>query len=94
MARSDSSDSLAVGTRVRVKPGVTAPEFADVSCAGWTGQITERVGKKTAPKYVVAWDDATLAALPAGYRERCEQKGLLFEMSCFGGEDLEPAEAA
>jgi hypothetical protein len=52
----------------------------------------ERVGKKADPKYVVAWDEQTLAALPAGYRERCEQKGLLFEMSCFAGNELEPAD--
>ena len=92
MARSSSAGPFDVGARVRVKSGVTAPELTDVSCAGWTGQIVERVGKKTDPKYVLAWDEQTLVALPAGYRERCEEKGLLFEMSCFAADDLEPAE--
>jgi hypothetical protein len=92
MARTSSSGPFDEGAHVRVKPGVTAPELPDVLCAGWTGQIAERVGKKTDPKYVVAWDDATLAALPEGYRERCEQKGLLYEMSCFAADDLEPAD--
>ncbi|HUG90855.1 MAG TPA: hypothetical protein VML55_08485 [Planctomycetaceae bacterium] len=86
------SGDFDVGASVRVKPGVTAPEFPDVSCAGWTGRVAERVGKKADPKYVVAWDEATLAALPPGYRERCEQKSLLFEMSCFAADELDPAE--
>jgi hypothetical protein len=92
MARESASDKFDVGTRVRVKPGVSAPEIPDVACTGWSGTIAERIGKKSHPKYVVAWDEATLAALPAGYRERCEQKGLLFEMSCFTGGELESAE--
>jgi hypothetical protein len=91
MAGKSASDRYDVGTRVRVKPGVSAPELPDVGCGGWSGAVAEVIGKKADPKYVVAWDASTLAALPDGYRERCEQKGLLFEMSCFTGEELEPA---
>jgi hypothetical protein len=92
MSSKNSPDLFDVGTRIRVKPGVSAPEFPDVSCGGWSGSIAERIGKKTAPKYVIAWDAATLARLPSGYRERCEQAGLLFEMSCFAADDLEAIE--
>ena len=93
MSRPSSSPPFAVGDHVRVKSGVVAPELADVSCAGWTGRIMERVGKKAEPKYVVGWDESTLAALPQGYREQCEQTGLLYEMSCFAAGELEPYDA-
>ena len=92
MTREKSNPLLSPGTAVRVRAGVAAPEFPDVDCTGWTGRVTEVLNKKTNPKYVVAWDDATLSGLPDDYHQRCEQAGLLFELSCFPGDDLEPLE--
>lgn len=92
MAKKQATGKLSPGTRVRVKPGVTIPEFPDVSCAGWTGTVAELVGKKTEPKYIVEWDEATLRQMPPSYVKECERRNLFYRMACLGGEDLEPAE--
>ncbi|WP_166821398.1 hypothetical protein [Thalassoroseus pseudoceratinae] len=81
---------FALGTPVRVRPGITAPEFPDVECAGWTGVVRDTIGKKSDPQYVVEWDDATISAMPDGYEQQCEEKNLLFSMSCFTEAQLEP----
>ncbi len=81
---------LAPGTPVRVRPGITAPEFPDVVCEGWTGVVRDTIGKKSDPQYVVEWDDGTIDAMPDGYQEQCEEKNLLFSMSCFTEAQLEP----
>ena len=93
MAKKRTTGKLSAGTRIRVKSGVSAPEFPDVPCEGWTGSVSELIGKKAAPKYVVEWDNATIGKMPAAYREQCEQKGLFYRMSCFSGEELEAVDA-
>src|ERR1700690_3661376 len=67
MAKKKTSEALAVGARVRVKSGTTIPEFPDVPCGGWTGTVVEMTGKKPNSKFVIEWDDATLAAIPEPY---------------------------
>lgn len=84
-----SGDTLAPGTRIRVKSGVTIPEFPDVECGGWTGSIAELTGKKADPKYVIEWDDAVVAAMPRAYVEQCEEGQIYYRMACFGRDDLE-----
>jgi hypothetical protein len=81
---------IPVGTPVRVRAGVTAPEFPEVSCGGWTGVVRDHTGPKAAPQMVVEWDAATLARIPPAYREQCEERNLLYTMSCFPESDLEP----
>jgi len=83
---------LSPGQKIRIKPGVTAPEFPDVSCAGWTGTIMELIGKKTDPQYVVEWDAATLDAMPQSYQDQCEERNLTYSYSCFSLSDMEVVE--
>jgi hypothetical protein len=92
MAKKKASDELAVGARVRVKSGTSVPENPDVACGGWTGTVIEATGKKPNTKYVIEWDDATLAALPESYLRTCEAQGLFYRMVCLDGASLEPAE--
>ena len=92
MAKKKASDKLAIGTRVRAKSGVTAPEFPDVPCEGWTGTITELSGKKSDPMYVIEWDAATVDNMPADYRQQCEERNLFYGMACFGRGEIDPCE--
>ena len=92
MAKKKSAGKLGEGTRIRIRDGVTAPEFPDVSCAGWTGTIADVIGKKAEPQFVVEWDAATLERLPAAYREQCEQRNLLYTMACFPRESFDVLE--
>ncbi len=83
---------LSPGQKICIKPDVTAPEFPDVSCAGWTGTIRELIGKKADPQYVVEWDEATLSRMPKSYQDQCEAQNLMFSLSCFSMEDMEVVE--
>ena len=90
MAKKKTTGGIAVGTRVRVKPDVTAPEFPDVSCGGWTGTVVDVTGARSAePKFVIEWDGDTLAAMPESYRTQCEQQNLLSTMACLPRDDFE-----
>lgn len=89
MPKKKSTDRLSPGTRIRVKAGVCVPEFPEIHCDGWSGRIVELTGKKSDPKFVIEWDEATLQSLPASYVKECEQKGLFYRMACFTGDDLE-----
>ncbi|HET6323213.1 MAG TPA: hypothetical protein VFG04_00830 [Planctomycetaceae bacterium] len=86
-----SHDELALGARVRVKAGTTMPEFPDVACGGWVGSIVETSGKKPNTKYIVEWDEATLATMPEPYLKLCEAQGLYHRMACLEGSALEAA---
>jgi hypothetical protein len=91
MARKKASDALPIGTRIRVKPGTTVPEFPELTCGGWTGTIADSSGKKPDTKYIVEWDDPTLALLPESYVKLCESRGLYHRMVCLDEGVLEPA---
>jgi hypothetical protein len=91
MAKKKASQKpkLSPGQRIRIKAGVTAPEFPDVSCAGWTGVVMELIGKKTDPGYVVEWDRETLEAMPESYKDECEERKLMYSFACFSLSDME-----
>ena len=89
MSKKKTSDKLTVGTRIRTKTGVTAPEFPEVSCEGWTGRVNDLTGKKSDPKYVIEWDESIIESMPVAYVEQCEQKNLFYRMACFAGDELE-----
>lgn len=91
--KSANNSKLAPGQAIRIKPGVTAPEFPDVSCAGWTGIIMELIGKKTDPQYVVEWDQSTLRQMPQSYKDQCEEQKLTYSFSCIAAGDMEVVEA-
>ena len=84
-----STGKLIVGSRVRVREGVNSPDFADVSFAGWTATILELSGKKPNQKFIVEFDDAVIAAMPADYLRRCEEQRLLYTMACLTADQLE-----
>jgi hypothetical protein len=90
MAKKKASGELE-GTRIRVKEGVTSPEFPDVSLAGWTGTVVETSGKPPSVKVVIEWDGETMAKMPAEYVSRCETQQLYYQMACLTDGDVEPA---
>ncbi len=90
--KSAKTPKLAPGQAIRIKPGVAAPEFPEVSCAGWTGVIMELMGK-TDPKYLVEWDQATLDNMPGSYKEQCEERTLTYSFCYFSSEDMEVVES-
>jgi hypothetical protein len=91
MAANNSTETLPVGTRIVVRAGVPSPDFDDVAYDGWTGSIVEHHGKKADPRYIVEWDAATLAAMPADYVARCEAQQIYHFMACLDREQVEPA---
>lgn len=90
--KSGKTSNLAPGQAIRIKPGVTAPEFPEVSCAGWTGIIMELIGKKTDPQYVVEWDQSTISRMPQSYKDQCEERNLTYSYSCLSAGDMEALE--
>jgi hypothetical protein len=89
MAKKKAAGGIAEGTPITVKPGVTSPEFSEVSIAGWTGKISEVTGKAPSQKLIIEWDDATLAKMPADYLAKCEAQQLYHRMACLPLEDVE-----
>lgn len=92
MAKKKSPGKLDVGIRIRAKAGVSAPEFPDVPCEGWTGTIIELSGKKSDPKYVIEWDESTVENMPADYKQQCEDQNLFYRMACFVRGEIDPCE--
>jgi hypothetical protein len=90
--KSAKTAKLVAGQAIRIKPGVAAPEFPEMSCAGWTGVIMELIGKKTDPQYVVEWDQLTLDHMPQSYKDQCEERNLTYSFSCFSADDMEVVE--
>ena len=90
MAKKKASGDLE-GSRIRVKPGVSSPEFPEISLAGWTGTIVESTGKPPEQKVIIEWDAATLAAMPAEYISKCESGQLFHMMASLGSNDVEAA---
>lgn len=86
-----ASGKLAIGSKVRVKPGVASPDFPEVSFAGWTATIMELSGKKPKQKFIIEFDDAVIAAMPPDYLARCEEQRLLYTMACLTSEEIELA---
>ena len=67
------------------------PEAPDLSIGGWTGSVVESQGRGDALKYIVHWDNATAARVPAAYQAKCESQGLCTDMVCLSAADIEPA---
>ena len=68
-----------VGNKVRVKPGVSDPDFPDMPLGGWSGIVTEIIEHEGQINCVFKLDDQTLASIHPIYRKRCERDGLDFE---------------
>jgi hypothetical protein len=79
---------FAVGNAVRVRSGVTDPDFPDIPLGGWAGTITE-VEDGNPPVYFIRWSQDTLKNMHPVYRKRSERDGLAFEDMWLGEDDLE-----
>jgi hypothetical protein len=83
-------ERFSVGSAVRVKKGVTDPDFPDIPLGGWAGTVQEADPEAEPPLYLVAWNRRTLGAMHSVYRTRCERDGLDSDSMWLGGGDLEP----
>src|SRR4051812_19450565 len=77
------------GAKVRVKRGVTDPDFPDIPLGGWAGTVKEVEQAEGEPTYLIKWDGRTLKGIHPVYRKRCERDGLEFETTGLSQEDLE-----
>jgi hypothetical protein len=89
----DSAGPFAVGSAVRVKPGVTDPDFPDRPLAGWSGTVRERDDGESPPLCLVAWDRRTLDGIDPEHRRRCERDGLDYDSMWLAADALEPVPA-
>lgn len=64
---------LPIGTRVRVKEGVTSMEFPEISMRDWKGVVRSIRGKR----YMLAFDDKTLGCMPTEYISSCEERQMI-----------------
>ena len=79
---------FAVGDKVRVRSGITDPDFPDIPLGGWAGTITE-VEDGIPPLYLIRWTQDMLKQMPPVYRNRCERDGLDHEEMRLGEDELE-----
>jgi hypothetical protein len=77
------------GTMVRVKPGITIPDFEDIPLGGWAGTIQDVDQRSAPPTYLIEWNRHTLNHMHPVYRKRCERDGLELESMWLGEDDLE-----
>jgi hypothetical protein len=87
----DSARPFAVGSAVRVKPGVTDPDFPDRALAGWSGTVRELDDAESPPLCLVAWDRRTLDGIDPEHRRRCERDGLDYDSMWLAADALGPA---
>jgi hypothetical protein len=80
---------LEPGTRVRVKSGVSDPDFPDVPLGGWAGTIKEVSRGAGEVTYLIEWNRDTLKGIHPVYRKRCDRDGLHHETMALGEDDLE-----
>lgn len=81
---------FAVGTEVRVKPGIKDPDFPDIPLGGWSGKIADVAQRKEGPVYQIEWDDRTLEAIHPVYVKRCKRDDLQLYTMSLGENDIEP----
>ena len=78
-----------VGDKVRVRPGVSDPDYDDLTIGGWTGTVAE-IQSGTPPTFLVGWSTETLKNQGTIYRNRCERDGLDSDEMWLEEGDLEP----
>jgi hypothetical protein len=79
---------FAVADAVRVKAGVTDPDYPDFPLEGWRGTVL-RVWELAPPLYLIQWDGQTLARIDPSYRERCHRDGFVLEEIWLGEDEIE-----
>jgi hypothetical protein len=86
--------AFAVGDRVRVRRGVTDPDFPDLPIGGWAGTVVEVQTQESPPTCLVRWGRATLDAVHPVFRKRSERDGFDIGEMWLGHDDLEPDDGA
>ena len=80
------------GDKVRVKYGVTDPDFPDIPLGGWSGTIEQIEQFDEEITYQIEWDKRTLDGMHPIYSKRCERDGLEVKIMWLGEESIEPDE--
>ena len=88
MSKTKNSPKFSVGDAVRVKLGVTDPDFPDIPFGGWAGTIAEV--EEDNPPYLIQLNERTLQSIHPIYYKRCERDGLEADQVWMLEEDLEP----
>lgn len=81
---------FSVGSRVRVKPGITDPDFKDIPLGGWAGTTTQVDRRSNPPTLLIEWNQSTLDHMHPVYRNRCERDGRFLECLWLSESDVEP----
>ena len=84
-----SPPRFSVGDLVRVKTGVSDPDFPDIPLGGWAGTISEIDRDSRRPLYLIEWNQSTMDNRHPIIRKRCERDGLEEEHSWLNEEDIE-----
>ena len=89
MSKMTFSPKFSLGDAVRVKLGVTDPDFPDIPFGGWAGTIAA-VEDGDPRTYLVQLNERTLNRIHPIYQKRCERDGLEASQVWMLEEDLEP----
>jgi len=90
MAKKPSSQpKFRVGEQVRVKRGVSDPDYLDIPLGGWVGTVKEVDQDPRQCYYLIAWSEETLKNVPPVFRKRSERDGLDYEEMWLADEDIE-----
>jgi len=79
-----------VGDTVRVRTGISDPDFPGNPLDGWVGRIVERDDTPVPVQYLVQWDEKTLVRMWPDCRESCELEGFAFDRMWLLEDDLAP----
>ncbi len=85
-----NAQHLKVGDCVRVKDGLTDPDF-DMDISGWQGRITTVDEYEEETIVAVQWDSITLQNMPAALVEQCDEEGFNWSEISLTVDDLELA---
>ena len=89
MAKTKSVPRYNVDDEIRVRSGVSDPDYDDLTIGGWAGTIAEAYNV-TPPTFLVRWSKETLKNQSSVYRKRCERDGFHCNEMCLQESDLEP----
>ncbi|MBE0556572.1 MAG: hypothetical protein IH628_05000 [Proteobacteria bacterium] len=90
---SKQTDRFSVGDFIRVKQGVTCPDFEGLSIAGWQGRIISIEQEDDDIVAGIQWDSVTLSAMPEEYVADSEAQGCDCTQMYLGIADVESAQA-
>jgi hypothetical protein len=76
---------IAVGSEVRVKKGITAPNRPDMPMGGWHGKVYDVSGTIC----LVHWSEATLEAIRSIHREQRRRDGVDLRVMWLQASELE-----